>query len=72
MTGDPGAAPVSRTDPPPPPPNRPADYECCRRGCDPCIFDYYERALARWRDQVRALGGDPEALLTAGRGADPP
>lgn len=49
----------------PPPPARPADYECCGRGCSPCIFDYYERALGRWRDKVSALGGDPEALLTA-------
>ena len=49
----------------PPPPTRPADYECCRRGCCPCIFDYYETALERWRARVEALGGDPDALLAA-------
>lgn len=48
-----------------PPPRRPADYECCRRGCEPCIFDYYRRALTRWREKVEALGGDPDALLAA-------
>jgi hypothetical protein len=52
----------------PPPPRRPADYECCRRGCCPCIFDYYERALTRWREKVEALGADPDALLAADGG----
>ena len=32
----------------PPPPRRPVAGECCERGCDPCVWDYYERALARW------------------------
>ena len=47
----------------PRPPSRPQDYECCRRGCCPCIFDYYEDALARWDAQVRALGHDPDQVL---------
>jgi hypothetical protein len=50
----------------PAPPVRPADWECCGRGCCPCIFDYYCNALERWRDKVRALGGDPDALLASG------
>ncbi|WP_205854070.1 oxidoreductase-like domain-containing protein [Phenylobacterium kunshanense] len=52
----------------PPPPDRPEDYMCCQRGCCPCIFDYYEDAMDRWREKVRALGGDPEALLAARAG----
>jgi hypothetical protein len=44
-------------------PTRPHDDECCRRGCDPCIFDYYESALERWMERVRKLGADPEAIL---------
>lgn len=48
-----------------PPPERPTDEECCKRGCSPCIFDYYETALERWRDRVLAQGGDPDALLAA-------
>jgi len=47
----------------PPPPNKPEDYECCNRGCSPCIFDYYWDALARWENTVRELGGDPDAVL---------
>jgi hypothetical protein len=34
-----------------PPPQRPKQEECCDRGCDPCIFDYYENALQRWLAQ---------------------
>ena len=33
---------------------------CCHRGCDPCIFDYYDRALERWEAKVRALGLEPD------------
>lgn len=44
-------------------PARPHEDECCKRGCDPCIFDYYERALERWSERVRALGADPDAIL---------
>jgi hypothetical protein len=47
----------------PPPPQRPLDESCCKRGCEPCIFDYYERALARWEEKVRAAGGDPTVEL---------
>lgn len=48
----------------PRPPTRPHEDECCRRGCDPCIFDYYERALDRWCERVRTLGADPDAILS--------
>lgn len=47
----------------PRPPDKPQDYECCRRGCCPCIFDYYYDALERWETRVRALGHDPAAIL---------
>lgn len=36
----------------PPRPQEPDPSECCGRGCDPCIYDYYERALERWRRSV--------------------
>ena len=39
----------------PPCPIEPDPYECCGRGCDPCIFDYYEKALARWERRVAEL-----------------
>lgn len=52
----------------PDPPQRPEPYECCNRGCCPCIFDYYEDALARWKAAVREKGQDPEALLAGQAG----
>jgi hypothetical protein len=52
-------------DGPPRPPDRPQDYECCRRGCCPCIFDYYNDAMERWEARVRALGHDPAEILAA-------
>jgi hypothetical protein len=35
-------------DPPPTPPLRPDAGDCCRGGCDPCVFDLYEDELARY------------------------
>ncbi len=49
----------------PRPPDKPDEWECCKRGCCPCIFDYYYDALDRWRDRVIKLGGDPDAVLAA-------
>jgi hypothetical protein len=50
----------------PRPPRKPPDEECCHRGCDPCIFDYYWRALDRWEEQVSKLGLDPKAVMAEG------
>jgi len=36
-------------DPVPVAPIRPDNDECCGGGCNPCIFDLYEEALAAWR-----------------------
>lgn len=47
----------------PRPPTKPQDYECCHRGCCPCIFDYYWDALERWEARVTELGLDPKAVL---------
>jgi len=47
----------------PRPPQEPDPQSCCQRGCDPCILDYYDRALMRWEDRVTALGHDPADLL---------
>jgi len=49
----------------PRPPDKPADEECCNRGCCPCIFDYYYDAMERWEAAVRARGGDPKTVLEA-------
>jgi hypothetical protein len=57
MPPDPAALPA--------PPDRPDPLECCGRGCCPCIFDYYDDALERWRTLVTARGGDPNEMLKA-------
>lgn len=47
----------------PAPPERPDPDECCNGGCCPCIFDYYQDALERWKARVRELGLNPDPLL---------
>ena len=47
----------------PRPPELPDPQSCCQRGCTPCIFDYYDTALERWEDRIRALGHDPAEVL---------
>ena len=32
----------------PPKPERPVEGECCGSGCEPCVYDYYYEALAKW------------------------
>ncbi len=49
----------------PRPPDKPKDYECCKRGCCPCIFDYYWDALDRWKTVVEGKGLDPDAVLAS-------
>jgi len=49
----------------PRPPDKPEAWECCQRGCCPCIFDYYYDALERWETRIRALGHDPAEVLAA-------
>ena len=39
----------------PPKPTPPEPYECCERGCDPCVYDYYAKALARWEKRVAEI-----------------
>jgi len=35
-------------DPPPIPPVAPTSADCCRGGCDLCVFEIYEEELARY------------------------
>ena len=39
----------------PPPPVEPEPGECCGRGCERCVYVYYEEALERWREKVAAI-----------------
>jgi hypothetical protein len=38
----------------PVPPVCPDDNECCRSGCDPCIFDLYAEEMERYRAALHA------------------
>jgi hypothetical protein len=40
-------------DPRPEPPLRPAAGDCCRGGCDPCVFEVYEEELTRYEKALR-------------------
>jgi len=39
----------------PPPPTEPLPEECCGRGCEKCVYVYYENALQRWQEKVAAI-----------------
>ena len=39
----------------PPKPEKPLPEECCGRGCEHCVYVYYEDALLRWEDKVEKL-----------------
>ncbi len=41
-------------DPRPVPPPRPTSADCCRGGCDPCVFDLYDAALERYEAELAA------------------
>ena len=41
-------------DPKPQPPEPPDINACCASGCDPCIFDLYEKAMERYHTELRA------------------
>jgi len=34
------------------PPTKPDVSECCNRGCENCVYVYYDKALKRWEAKV--------------------
>ena len=36
-------------------PIKPDESECCNRGCENCVFIFYERALKNWRRKIHRL-----------------
>lgn len=55
---------TASNDPRPQPPAEPALEDCCRSGCNPCVFELYEdaleryqRALATWEARQRPAPG---------------
>jgi len=45
---------VPSGDPQPTPPQRPDDEDCCGQGCVPCIFDFYDEAMGKYREELAA------------------
>jgi hypothetical protein len=39
----------------PPRPEEPLPGECCGRGCERCVYVYYEEALQRWEEKIIQL-----------------
>ena len=39
----------------PPRPLEPSPDECCGRGCERCVYTYYEEAVTRWETKVAML-----------------
>jgi hypothetical protein len=58
--------PASRITPdnPPVPPVQPELEDCCNSGCNPCIFDLYQEALERYREDLRAWEERNKAAAT--------
>lgn len=36
-------------------PVEPSAGECCGRGCENCVYVYYEKAMRRWQDKVTII-----------------
>jgi len=45
----------------PEPPSRPRRGECCERGCEPCVWDYYEKGLTGWCERHGLERPEPAA-----------
>jgi hypothetical protein len=53
-------------DPRPQPPVRPSDEDCCKAGCDRCVFDLYGDALERYEAELRVWEERRKASRSAG------
>lgn len=45
----------------PPRPQAPHHSECCGRGCEHCVYIYYEEAIRRWEERVVTLKAEYRA-----------
>ena len=48
-------------------PESPLPDECCGRGCERCVYIYYEEAVRRWEERVALL----KAEYQSGRRTEP-
>ena len=47
----------------PPRPQAPHHGECCGRGCEHCVYVYFEEAVRRWEEQVATLKAEYQARM---------
>ncbi len=47
----------------PPRPMEPVPGECCGRGCENCVWVYYERALERWEERCAEIRSRAEGTV---------
>ena len=47
------STPIPSADPKPEPPVAPDLNDCCGNGCDPCIFDLHDMAMAQYRQVLK-------------------
>jgi hypothetical protein len=47
------AQPPAEEDPAPVPPVAPTMRDCCRGGCEPCVFQVYEEELATYEIRLK-------------------
>jgi hypothetical protein len=53
-------------DPRPQLPLRPSDEDCCKGGCERCVFDLYDDALERYEADLEAWEERRKARRSAG------
>jgi len=54
---------------PPVPPVEPEPWQCCGSGCEPCVYDRYWDALARYEQALEAWQRRAEPASAGGPGA---
>lgn len=55
-------------DPQPEAPETPDDHACCHSGCQPCVWDLYDAALAEYRQKLAAWQQREAARQARARG----
>lgn len=47
----------------PPRPEEPLPGECCGRGCERCVYVYYEEALQRWEKKIALIKAEYRPVI---------
>ena len=44
---------------------RPDSNHCCKRGCVPCVYDYYKKSMSNWLTLMQELVKDQKMLAAS-------